>query len=137
MNDQWSGSGEGTVDQWTGSAEEPWMAIEEDKKWNSTEKPWTAEEDKKWNPTEKPWTASEEDKESNSTEEPLMASEEWNSSDEDKEDRTGSGVQNIWTNEDTVTLLEKARQYSNACNALLRSVACAYLQLVAGEECRH
>ena len=43
----------------------------------------------------------------------------------------------LWMSEDTISLVEKAQQYCNACNALLRSVACAYLKLVVGEECRH
>lgn len=32
-------------------------------------------------------------------------------------------------------LISTARRYSNACNALLRSAACAYLQVVANENC--
>lgn len=32
-------------------------------------------------------------------------------------------------------LINTARLYSNACNALLRSAACAYLQVVANENC--
>ena len=33
------------------------------------------------------------------------------------------------------SLLDTARLYSTACNALLQSVACAYLKLVHSEDC--
>lgn len=37
--------------------------------------------------------------------------------------------------EETASLVDTARHYSIACNALLRSVACAYLKVVANEDC--
>lgn len=40
-----------------------------------------------------------------------------------------------WTAAETPSLVDIARLYSTACNALLRSTACAYLQVVANENC--
>lgn len=45
-----------------------------------------------------------------------------------------NGPTKEWLKENA-SLLDTARHYSIACNALLRSVACAYLKVVANEDC--